>query len=110
MGERPSGFTEAEHHRLLRTNPLYGLNLRMDELAMQQEPSLNQDILEESIHSKNGACVQENEWTRRQWDTVKQLRDMVLRLQRKVNDSLKEEKTYVDKKPDVAYKGIDIET
>jgi len=61
MGERPSGFTEAEHHRLLRTNPLYGLNLRMDELAMQQEPSLNQDILEETIHPKNGAYVQENE-------------------------------------------------
>ena len=40
MGERQSGFTEAEHHRRLRTDPLYCLRLQMDELAMQQEPSL----------------------------------------------------------------------
>ncbi len=35
-----------EHETLLR-NPAYCLYLQMDELAMQQEPSLNQDIPEE---------------------------------------------------------------
>ena len=45
-----------EHETLLRTNPVYGLSLRMDELAMQLEPSLNQDD-----HSEGEALTQEIE-------------------------------------------------
>ena len=75
-----------EHETLLR-NPAYCLYLQMDELAMQQEPSLNQDVLPVEttvIYSK------ETPWSNRQWDEVQQLKSMVLYLQRKLNDSLKE--------------------
>ncbi len=78
-----------EHETLLRTNPAYGLSLRMDELSMQQEPSLNQDVLPVEttvIYSK------ETSWSNRQWDQVRQLKGMVLFLQRKLNDSLKEKR------------------
>lgn len=95
MGEKPSGFTELEHYHLLRTSPAYGLWLQMDELAMQQEPSLSQDTFpRETIM----ITQKETSWSNRQWEAVKELKGMVLFLQRKVNDSLKRKETYLNKK------------
>ncbi len=77
-----------EHETLLR-NPAYCQWLIQDDMLMQLEPSLNQDVLPVEttvIYSK------ETSWSNRQWDEVRQLKGMVLFLQRKLSDSLKEKR------------------
>ena len=110
MGEIPAGLLEAEHNRLLRTNPLYGLSLQMDDLAMRQEPSWNQDSEKETL----APIIEQPEWTKKQWDVVDQLlyevrgwREKHARILKEIERMRTNDKKNIQ--PEKAYKGIDIE-
>ncbi len=81
MVERSHGELNAEHYREIRTNPLYRIACQMDEIAMLQEPSLNQDREEPIVGTPT-----EPEWTKGQWYVVNQLKAQVLFLSSKINE------------------------
>ena len=75
---RPEAYS---HFKLCRESPEYRMTLMQIDMEAQLEPSLCQDP-----EPKEVICVEDNQWTNRQWDEVQQLKAMVLHSQKKIDE------------------------
>jgi len=77
-----------EHFKLIRESPAYRHELMMIDLEAERQPPLYYAEPVPEIER------QPEIWTKKQWDTVQQLRAMVLHLQNKIVELSKTKKNY----------------
>ena len=83
MNEIPHCEMQKYHYEAIRTNPFYALACQLD--VLREEMMLNMPVYPREPEPIEPS-IPEPEWSTRQWDTILQLKAMILHLEKRLNE------------------------